>query len=153
MSAVTIPQDVLLETFKTMRELASYWNDEIPLRIHSRGVSEGGTPEWHHDFATWLSRGDQFNDRRWAEHPEPRVKTTRAFRKLRSRSPREYEVVYRTAILGIPFTETVEWLNERAIRGGHADRYDLDAALMLLVCGVDKIATWFSWTSTTTSGG
>lgn len=150
--SVTIPSDVLRDTFKTMYELASYWKDEAPSRIHSRDVSEGGTPEWHRDFERWMTGSvNQFNDRKWAENPEPRVKTTRAFRKLRQRSPREYEVVYRTAILGIPFPETVAWLNDRAIRGGHADRYDTDAALMLLICGVDKIATWFSWTSTTSS--
>lgn len=152
-TSTSIPSDVLVDTIKTMQELASYWNDEIPLRIHSRDVSDGGTPEWHRDFALWIGRADQFDDRRWAENPEPRVKTTRAFRKLRRRSPREFEVVYRTAILKIPFSETVEWLNQRAIRGGHSDRYDTDAALMLLICGVDKIATWFSWTSRTASGG
>lgn len=151
--SVTIPQAVLTETFKTMWELASYWNDEVPVRIHSRDVSEGGTPEWHRDFALWMGRADQFDDRRWADNPEPRVKTTRAFRKLRRRSPREYEVLYRTAILKIPFQDTIDWLNQRAIRGGHPERYDLEAALMLLICGVDKVATWFSWTSRTSNGG
>lgn len=150
---VTIPTAVLQETWKTMTELASYWEMEVPARTHSRDVSEGGTPEWSREFAVWLTRGDQFDDRRWADNPEPRVKATRAFRKLRRRSPREFEVVYRTAILKIPFGETVTWLNDRAIRGGHADRYDMDAALLLLICGVDKIATWFSWTSRTASGG
>lgn len=146
---VTIPTEVLQATFRDMWELASYWNDELPIRIHNRETSDGGTPEWHPDFARWLTRADKFDDRKWSENPEPRVKTTRAFRKLRQRSPREYEVVYRTAILKIPFGETVNWLNERAIKNGHADRYDVDSALMLLICGVDKIATWFSWTSTT----
>lgn len=150
---VSIPAAVIRETLKTMDELASYWREELPLRLHSRDVSEGGTPDWHRDFALWLGRADQFDDRRWAQNPEPRVKTTRAFRKLRTRSPREYEVVYRTAILRIPFEETITWLNDRAIRGGHPERYDAEAALMLLVCGVDKIATWFSWTSTTASSG
>lgn len=151
---VTIPQDVLRDTFRTMWELASYWEDELPTKIHSRDVSEGGTPEWGRDFYRWISgRVDQFDDRKWAENPEPRVKSTRAFRKLRQRSPREYEVVYRTAILKIPFEETVQWLNDRSIRNGHADRYTTDDALMLLICGVDKIATWFSWTSRTANGG
>lgn len=148
--SVSIPPEVLRETLKTMAELASYWEREVPTKIHDRRVSDGGTPEWHRDFTRWLSgAADNFNDRKWAENPEPRVKTTRAFRKLRKRSPREYEVVYRTAILKIPFPETVQWLNDRAIRGGHPDRYDDEAALMLLICGVDKIAAWFSWTSTT----
>lgn len=148
--SVTIPPDVLRETFKTMYELASYWKDEVPTRIHSFELGEGGTPEWDWQFDHYINgRVNEFNDKRWAANPEPRVKTTRAFRKLRQRSPREYEVVYRTAILGIPFNDTVIWLNDRAIRNGHPDRYDTDAALMLLICGVDKIATWFSWTSTT----
>lgn len=145
MSAVTIPTSVLMDTFKTMRELAGYWNEEVPLRMHSRDVSQGGTPEWHQDFARWLSGPvNQTDDRRWSQHKEPRVKATRAFRKLRKFSPREYEVVYRTAILGIPFNDTIDWLNARAIRNNKTDRYDTDAGLMLLIGGVDKVAHWFS---------
>lgn len=127
-----------------MMTFASYWKEELPLRVHSRETSAGGTPEWHHEFRRWILSADDFNDRRWRENPEPRVKTTRAFRKLRKFAPREYEVVYRTVILQIPFDATVTWLNERAERNGHADRYTHDDAMMLLVVGVDKIAHWFS---------
>jgi hypothetical protein len=134
----------MVETVKNMELFSSYWNEELPLRIHSREISEGGTPEWHHDFARWLGKADTFDDRRWRQNPEPRVKTTRAFRKLRKAAVREYEVVYRTAILRIPFPETVDWLNERAIKNNKTDRYTEEDALMLLVCGVDKIASWFS---------
>lgn len=133
----------MAETIRDMELFASYWNLEIPLRIHSRAVSEGGTPEWHHDFARWLGK-TEVSDRRWREHPEPRIKTTRAFRKLRKAAVREYEVVYRTAILRIPFPETVLWLNDRAIRNNKTDRYTEEDALMLLICGVDKIASWWS---------
>lgn len=144
-SAFSIPPDVLNETFKTMTELAGYWNQELPLRIHSRDLDDGGTPQWHQDFARWLSGAvNQTDDRRWHQHPEPRVKATRAFRKLRKFSPREYEVVYRTAILSIPFPETVAWLNERAIRNNKPERYDTEGALLLLIGGVDKVAHWFS---------
>jgi hypothetical protein len=144
-ATVSIPSEVLTETFKTMRELAGYWNEEVPLRIHSRDTDGGGAPQWHQDFARWLDgASNQTNDRRWAEHREPRVKATRAFRKLRKFAPREYEVVYRTAILGIPFPETIDWLNMRAIRNNKPERYDTDAALMLLIGGVDKAAHWFS---------
>lgn len=127
-----------------MATFASYWNEEIPVRLHSRETSDGGTPEWHREFANWLSRADDFNDKRWRENPEPRLKTTRAFRKLRKSNPREYEVVYRTAILQIPFSVTVEWLNVRAMANNKPDRYSEEDALMLLIVGVDKIATWFS---------
>jgi hypothetical protein len=141
--SVSIPRDVLMETFKTMTELASYWNEELPLRIHSRDLDDWGKPNWHHEFAGWLG-ANQFDDRKWRERPEPRVKTTRAFRKLRKHAPREYEVLYRTAILNIPLADTTTWLNDRAIRNNKTDRYDTDATLMLLICGVDKVATWFS---------
>lgn len=141
---MSIPQGVVAQTLRDMALFAAYWNEEIPLRMHSREVSDAGTPEWHQDFRRWLTQADTFDDRRWRENPEPRVKTTRAFRKLRKQSVREYEVVYRTAILGIPFDETIAWLNERAIRNDKPDRYTHEDGLMLLVCGVDKIATWFS---------
>lgn len=142
--SVSIPRDVLMETFKTMHTLAGYWNEELPLRLHSRDLSEGGTPELHHEFAKWLGGANQFDDRKWRDRPEPRLKTTRAFRKLRKFAPREYEVVYRTAILNIPLAETTTWLNDRAERNNKTDRYDTDATLMLLICGVDKVANWFS---------
>ena len=46
----------MAETVRDMELFASYWNLEVPLRIHSRAVSEGGTPEWHHDFARWIGK-------------------------------------------------------------------------------------------------
>jgi hypothetical protein len=138
----SIPRSVITETVREMTQFAANWHEEIPVRIHSRSVSDGGTPEWHAEFAQWLGRADQFNDKRWRENPEPRLRTTRAFRKLRRAAVREYEVVYRTAILRIPFPETVAWLNERAIRNQKTDRYTEDDALMLLISGVDKIASW-----------
>lgn len=140
---MAIPEQVLRDTVRDMQLFAQYWNEEIPLRIHSREVSAGGTPEWHQDFARWLGKPD-VSDQRWRYNPDTRVKTTRAFRRLRKTAVREYEVVYRTAILCIPFNETVAWLNERAIRNQKSDRYTEEDALMLLVCGVDKIAHWFS---------
>jgi hypothetical protein len=133
----------MARTVQDMTVLSSYWNLELPLRIHSRALGEGGTPEWHQDFARWMGKAE-LGDRKWRESPEPRVKTTRAFRKLRKTAVREYEVVYRTAILRIPFSETVAWLNERAIRNNKPDRYTEEDALMLLICGVDKVANWFS---------
>jgi hypothetical protein len=142
--SLSIPDAVLKDTFKTMFELAGYWNEELPLRIHQRALDDGGVPDWHGDFALWLGRANVFDDRKWREHPEPRVKTTRAFRKLRKFAPREFEVVYRTAILHIPVRDTMFWLNDRAIRNGKPERYGLEETLLLLVSGVDKVAHWFS---------
>lgn len=31
---------------------------EVPVRIHSRDTNEGGGPEWHRSFESWLTDGD-----------------------------------------------------------------------------------------------
>lgn len=123
-------------------DLRSYWNDEIPVRMHSRSISDDGAPQWSSDFALWMTRSD-VGDRKWSENPEPRVRTTRAFRKLRNKFPREYEVLYRTAILDIPLETTVQWLNERAIRNNKPERYTMRDTLLILYIAADKVQSWW----------
>lgn len=136
-------EETLQSTFKWIKELASYWNEEIPLKVHSREIAEDGAPQWSGDFSVWLMRADATKDAQWRRRPEPRVRTTRAFRKLRSSFPREYEVLYRTAILQIPLETTVEWLNERAIRNNKPERYSMNDTLLILVVAADKVQSWW----------
>lgn len=130
-------------TMKWIRELASYWNEEVPIKIHSRETADDGSPQWGHDFSVWLLRADTTRDDRWKSRPEPRVRTTRAFRKLREKHPREYEVLYRTAILSIPIKETTNWLNERAIRNNKPERYSMESTLLILMVAADRVASWW----------
>lgn len=130
-------------TARWISELASYWNEEIPLRIHSRDVADDGAPQWGADFSLWLLRADVTKDDKWRERPEPRVRTTRAFRKLRERFPREYEVLYRTAILQIPVATTTEWLNARAERNAKPERYSMRDTLLILTVAADKVRSWW----------
>lgn len=134
-----------------MVDFRDYWLDEVPERIHSGAVGPGGTPEWHPDFARWLGV-DYYgpkSDSRWADNPEPRVRTTRAFRKLRKKAVREFEVCYRIVVLGEPIRETCQWLNERAIRNriplpsGHDVHYTLHETTLLLVSGITKMVGWW----------
>lgn len=138
-----IPEDSLKATAKWISELSSYWNEEVPMRVHSREISEDGAPQWSGDFAMWMLRGDANKDEQWRNRPEPRVRTTRAFRKLRSAHPREYEVLYRTAILKIPIETTVEWLNQRAIRNNKPERYTMRDTLLILMVAADKVQSWW----------
>jgi hypothetical protein len=124
-------------------ELHSYWNQEIPMRIHSSETADDGSPQWHRDFWTWIQASEMTGDRRWKENPEPRVRTTRAFRKLRERHPREYEVLYRTAILQIPLASTADWLNERAKRNQKPERYSVIDTMLILYVGADKVRSWW----------
>lgn len=143
---VTIPPDVLATTAKWMVDFREYWHDELPTQIHVRsGYGEGGTPAWHPDFERWLGIDyyGKRSDQRWSENSEPRIRTTRAFRKLRKKAVREYEVCYRIIILGEPVSDCAEWLTQRAIRGGHPERYGLLETMLLLVAGVDKARGWW----------
>lgn len=138
-----IPEESLKSTAKWIAELASYWNEEVPLRVHSREIAEDGAPQWSSDFSMWLLRADATKDAQWQRKSEPRIRTTRAFRKLRESYPREYEVLYRTAILKIPLDVTVEWLNERAIRNNKPERYSMRDTLLILMVAADKVQSWW----------
>ncbi|HUS17835.1 MAG TPA: hypothetical protein VM536_22800 [Chloroflexia bacterium] len=43
----------------TIRDFCDRFRDELPARIHSRDVSEGGGPEWHRGFTRYISDGER----------------------------------------------------------------------------------------------
>lgn len=130
------------QTARWLVELADYWNKEIPMRLHSRDTDGGGAPAWHGEFAHWLT-GTDLNDDRWRRNPEPRLRTTRAMRKLRQQHPREFEVLYRTIILGIPLTETCNWLNDRAARNKKKERYTLEGVYLYIFVAAERVHQWW----------
>lgn len=142
---VTIPDDVLHTTAQWMVDFREYWHDELPTQIHTSSFDAGGTPAWHPDFVRWLGVDyyGKRSDQRWKDNPEPRVRTTRAFRKLRKKAVREFEVCYRIIILGSTIEETAEWLTARAIRNQKPDRYGTLETMLLLVSGVEKMRGWW----------
>ena len=138
-----IPQTVLESTSRWMSEFAAEWRSEIPVKIHGSGIDAGGAPELHASFWAWLTRNDRPDDPRDQHRQESRYRITRAMRALRKMAPREYEVVYRVMILGEMLEGTAEWLNERAIRGGHPERYVVKDVIAICVSGVDKLRNWY----------
>lgn len=141
-----------------MRQVINYWvvewrkmwQQETPSRIHSREVDQGGAPDWHPEFRRWIDRGaeegglNQSGRRLHApRNPDQRLRTTRAFRKLRNKNPREFEVLYRTVVKQHSIQETTNWLNDRAIRLDKPERYrDMDVQI-LLWSAVDKALRWW----------
>ena len=126
------------------------WREEAPQRIHSRDIDAGGAPAWHPEFARWIDRGNEEGGKnaqgrfiRASRNPDQRLRTTRAFRKLRRKNVREYEVLYRTVVLQHTLEETAEWLNVRAERNGVVDRYTLEGVQILLWSAVDKALRWW----------
>lgn len=128
-----------------MSEFATIWRGEIPMKIHSREIDRGGGPAYHPDFARWLTRSDSPDDPRQQgeRNPENRLRITRAMRALRKVAVREYEVVYRVMVLGETEQQTAIWLNERAIKGGHPERYRSKDVVAIVVSGIDKLKEWF----------
>lgn len=144
MAETHLPEAVMRSTRDWSLRLAADWRGEVPTRIHNRDIANDGSPQWSPDFRRYLTRKDDPDYR----NPEERLRTTRAFRLLRKRAVREFEVVYRLVALGggqlteANIQETADWLTARAERHGHPDRYDANDVLIMLHSGIDKVTKW-----------
>lgn len=114
------------------------WETNVPLHLHIRELDDAGNPQWHPEFAHWI---DGTSGR--SQGSEDRAKLKRAMKRLRERSLREYEVVYRAMVLGHSIPEIAEWLNDRAIIGGHKERYGTAEAMVIVYAAVDKLRDWW----------
>ena len=120
---------------------AADWRQEVPVRIHSGSISPDGSPEWHPDFAKWISRDERPGKRTDAQG----LRTTKVMRRLRRAAVREYEVAYRMLVLGERIADTTRWLNERAGRNNipfpdhrpHGPHYTEKDTLALFICAIE----------------
>lgn len=120
---------------------AADWKREMPLRIHSADIAADGSPEWHPDFAKWLTRDERPRKR----NGDQRLRTTKVMRRLRRVAVREYEVLYRVLVLGERLEDTTRWLNQRAERNGvplpphrpSGPHYTRKDTLALVIAGID----------------
>lgn len=133
-----ISDNHLTETRRWISFFRDVWVSNAPTRLHTRDLDMAGNPEMHPEFLHWL---DGTTGRH--EGTEDRRRLKRAIKRLRERSLREYEVFYRVVSLGQTITEVTEWLNERAIRGGHPERYRLRDTTVILYAAVDKVYSWY----------
>lgn len=141
-----IPPEVIKGFNMWLKFFRELWWEETPVRIHQREIDPGGAPQWHPEFAKWLftepQRGTGYQKQ---SETDQRLRTTRAFRKLRRKAPREFDVLYlmvaRKPPLGL--RAVAEKLNERAERNGKEDRYDEQGVLMLAISGLDKMMRWW----------
>jgi hypothetical protein len=107
-------QQMLRQTERLLKQFRAELEREAPNRIHSRDIADDGAPQWHPEFARWLTARESQTDV-YIPAPEHRLRTTRALRKLRRTSVRSFEVVWR--VMGSErVEETTKWLNDRAHR-------------------------------------
>lgn len=124
----------------------SYWIDRFrdilvtnpPVRLHTHELDDAGNPQMHPEFLHWL---DGTSGRK--EGSEDRARLQSAIKQLRRSSLREYEVLYRVMFLGEPVPEVATWLTERAIRGGHPERYSVSDTLVIIYAAIDKVRDWY----------
>jgi hypothetical protein len=150
MDGFTFPEETIRTTSWWVNAWSQMWRGETPSKMHGRDFDEGGAPEWTPEFKHWIDRGaeeggvdDYGRKLRERRNPDPRLRTTRAFRKLRKKNPREFEVLYRTVVMRSSLEETATWLTERAIRNDKPERYTPSDAQILLVCAVELALRWW----------
>lgn len=144
------PTTVLRSTGYWLARFSNDYRGEIPQRIHNSEVAPDGAPQWHPDFARWITAREVISTPR-PEHPTPeeRLRTTRAMRRLRKEAIREFEVVYRVMVLGERVEDTTRWLNARAERNavplpnGRPVHYRTKDTIALIISGIDKMKEWW----------
>ena len=114
------------------------WETNPPVRLHTRALDTAGNPEWTTAFEHWLDGTSGRN-----EGTEDRARLKRALKRVRERSLREYEVIYRVMVLGHAIPEVTDWLNDRAIRAGDETRYSPHETLVIVYAAVDKLQEWY----------
>jgi hypothetical protein len=162
-----IPQEAVKQTFFWLRQFSIDWRGEVPLKLHEGHGGLGAAPAFTAEFNDYVGyikcsspdchscrcvnsacqrcakfrREDlsNFSDR----NPAHRTRVTRAFRKLRGQSPREFDVLYLICQGGLSIPEVADRLNERSERTGRTERIDPAGVLILAMAGTDKVRNWF----------
>lgn len=145
-SVPIFPPDKMKQVAFWLRVFMEDWHGEAPLRIHHRDTAKDGSPDWHPDFARWIEL-EEFEGRQRAKNParvrDQRIRTTRAFRKLRKRAPREFDVLYCLVVHRMTLLDVSQALTERAVRLNKPERYTPSGVLVLTVSAVDKMMGWW----------
>lgn len=114
------------------------WHGEIPTKLHVAQLGDDGAPQFSPEFDRYLFAGDPKR-----RNPDDRLRTTRAFRRLRRKAPREFDVLYMMVAhrMGIP--KIASELTARAIRLEKPERYSESDIKILLLSGLDKVIKWW----------
>lgn len=132
--AAPFPSSALAET--------KHWADYVGkewARSRPDVVRPPTNPRWLSDLTGWLDNA----------HGDDRARIERVMGKLRRAAPREYDVLYRTLLLGEGFEEVTIWLNERAVRNniplpdGKPTHYEIKDAVALFSAGVSFVQAYW----------
>jgi hypothetical protein len=155
----------ILKAQKDLQFLSQDWTGEVPIRIHESGHDKhyglGSSPPFSSEFVGYiggltcknehcsrcrlkrLAQPEDNEDGYETQRNNHRVRTTRAFRKLRRFAPLEYDVLWMAVMYHLTVKEITERLNDRAILKGYPERYSLADVAVLAVAGIDKVSRWY----------
>lgn len=104
--AISLPPDEVADARWRARHFSIEYFGESPLTLHSRrDVGFDGAPRMTNEFQSYLegSLYEQRLNRREQKlvdlDDDPRRRVTKAFRKLRSKAPHEFDVLYRMCVI------------------------------------------------------
>lgn len=150
---------------ESLKFLSQDWTGEVPYRLHesSKGVHYGlgSSPPYSPELIGFIGRLTCKNDHctrcRRSETSQPedndsgyatarnnhRIRTTRAFRKLRRHAPLEYDVLWMAVMYHLTLKQIQVRLNDRAILKNYPERYTAADVAILAVAGIDKVSRWY----------
>lgn len=114
------------------------WHGEVPTKLHTSQLGDDGAPQFSPEFDRYLNARDPSR-----RNPDDRLRTTRAFRKLRRKAPREFDVLYMVVVHHMSIGKIATELTARAIRLEKPERYTDQDARILMLSGLDKVIKWW----------
>lgn len=142
-----------------LHEYRTDWRGEVPSRIHERTPVSGlgSAPPFAPEFIAYIGHIDCGRDgckecadirelerrKRSFRRDNPRLRTTRAFRKLRKVAPREFDALYMYCMHDHTPFSIARSMNNEMERKGRPERYSPESVLLLLFSGVDKVMGWW----------
>jgi hypothetical protein len=163
--ALRAPTQEIDDAKVVVRQFSIDWYGETPMRLHSTEIAPDGSPQLHGDFIGYLEdglndkkRGDVRSKR--VELDSPRRRVSKAFRLLRRKAPKEFDVLYCMVAIdqvgrtlkdsdydglerefGASVRRTRARMSLRAAKRGDPQVSE-DEILVLVVSGVRKLGLW-----------
>jgi len=154
-----IPADKIKQYNYWLHEYRVDWRGEVPTRIHEHAAASGlgSAPPFAPEFIAYIGHidcgrddcdeckkaRDQQRRRKSFRKDNPRWRTTKAFRKLRSVAPREFDAMYMFCMHDHTPGTIAQSMNLEMERKGKPERYSSESVLLLLFSGVDKVMGWW----------
>lgn len=141
-----------------LSEYRQDWRGEVPTRLHEKGTfGLGSAPPFSSEFIGYVGfieckqpgcshcakQRARVHRQKHFRHDDSRYRTSKAFRKLRSVAPREFDALYMYCVLGFTTFDIARSMNEEMARKQKDERFFPESIALLLYSGVDKAMGWW----------